>query len=110
MQPLFGLFPLQLSCFSGASELCAQKLLDWWQWQLHFEYNSKMSKVLAVGSWPSFLLKPDFTAPMGLLQGLRHTECKEGSYYSKGFYFIGSTMLELQTEVTMKILCLLEMP
>lgn len=35
---------------------------------------------------------------------------KESNYCSKGFYFIGSLMLELQTEVTMKILYHLEMP
>ena len=31
--------------------------LAWWQWQWHFGYNSRMSKMLAAGSWPSFLLK-----------------------------------------------------
>jgi len=59
---------------------------------------------------PSFLLKPDLTAPMALLQGLRHTDYKECNYCSKGFYFIGSPMLELQTEVTMKIFYLPETP
>lgn len=39
--------------------------------------------------------------------GIQSIEC---NYCSKGFYFIGSPMLKLQTEVTMKILYLLEMP
>lgn len=71
MQPLSGSSPLQQFCFSGASELCAQGLLDW-QWQRRFRYNSRMSKVVAGGGWSSFLLKPDLTASMTLLQGLRH--------------------------------------
>lgn len=108
VKSLLGSPSLLWSCFSDASELCVWGFLDWWQWQQCFGYNSRMSKVLPVGSWPRFLLKSDLTASMALLQGLRDTEYlslfkiilsyskyryRVSYHYSKYFHFMGSPMM-----------------